>query len=135
MGIPVREGRMDEEAVAPGRRVAVKRAVTNLVANAARHGRDPWVEVEARADEVLVRVGDNGPGIPLEDLPRVTEPFFRGDRTRAAGGGSGLGLSTARAIVEAHNGGLTIESAAGRGTLVTVRLPRRAVGVVGNKTL
>ncbi|EFH10330.1 sensor histidine kinase [Teichococcus cervicalis] len=135
VGIPVREGRMDEEAVAPGRRVAVKRAVTNLVANAARHGRDPWVEVEARADEVLVRVGDNGPGIPLEDLPRVTEPFFRGDRTRAAGGGSGLGLSTARAIVEAHNGGLTIESAAGRGTLVTVRLPRRAVGVVGNKTL
>ena len=138
-GIPVREGRMDEEAVAPGRRVAVKRAVTNLVANAARHGRDPWVEVEARADEVLMRVGDNGPGIPPEDLPRVTEPFFRGDRTRTAGGGSGLGLSTARAIVEAHGGRLTIESAMGRGTVVTARLPRRAaaaaVGTGCNKTL
>ncbi|MBC9175968.1 sensor histidine kinase [Pseudoroseomonas ludipueritiae] len=133
--IPVREGRMDEEAVAPGRRVAVKRAMTNLVANAARHGRDPWVEVEALADEVLVRVGDHGPGIPREDLSRVTEPFFRGDRTRTAGGGSGLGLSTARAIVEAHGGGLTIESAVGRGTVVTVRLPRRTVGSDCNKTL
>ncbi|MCG7362449.1 HAMP domain-containing histidine kinase [Roseomonas sp. ACRSG] len=134
-GIPVREGRMDEEAVAPGRRVAVKRAMTNLVANAARHGRDPWVEVEALADEVLVRVGDHGPGIPREDLSRVTEPFFRGDRTRTAGGGSGLGLSTARAIVEAHGGGLMIESAMGRGTMVTVRLPRRTVGAECNKTL
>ena len=134
-GTPVREGRMDEEAVASVRRVAVKRAVTNLVANAARHGRDPWVEVEAHADDVLVRVGDHGPGIPPEDLPRVTEPFFRGDRTRAAGGGSGLGLSTARAIVEAHGGGLAIESAAGRGTVVTVRFPRGTVGVGCNKAL
>lgn len=124
-GTPVEEGRMDEEAVALGRRVAIKRAVTNLVANAIRHGRDPWVEVEALPDSVLVRVGDRGPGIPGEDLPRVTEPFFRGDRARTVGGGSGLGLSTARAIAEGHGGGLAIDSAPGRGTVVTLRLPRR----------
>ncbi|MDB5370049.1 MAG: histidine kinase, partial [Roseomonas sp.] len=138
-GTLVREGRIDEDVVAPGRRVAFKRAMTNLVANAVRHGRDPWVELEAGADVVLVRIGDSGPGIPPEDLPRVTEPFFRGDRARTVGGGSGLGLSTARAIVEAHGGSLAIDSSVGRGTVVTVRLPRRAaaatVSRAGNKTL
>ncbi|MFC7738537.1 ATP-binding protein [Roseomonas sp. GCM10028921] len=123
-GTAVEEARMDEDAVVPGRRVAMKRAVTNLLANAARHGRDPWVEVEARSGEVLVRVGDRGPGIPPEDLPRVTEPLFRGDRARTAGGGSGLGLSTVRAIVEGHGGALSIDSAPGQGTVVTLRLPR-----------
>ena len=115
---------MDEDAVAPARRVAIKRAVTNLIANALRHGRAPWVDVESVSDAVLVRVGDRGLGIPPEDLPRVTVPFFRGDRARTAGGGSGLGLSTARAIIEAHGGNLEIESAQGRGTLATLRIPR-----------
>lgn len=137
-GTPVEEGRIDD-AVAPGRRVAIKRAVTNLVANAVRHGRDPWIEVEALPDAVLVRVGDRGPGIPPEDLPRVTEPFFRGDRARTAGGGSGLGLSTAQAIVEAHGGHLAVESALGRGTVVTLTLPRWPQGAddgqPSNKTM
>jgi signal transduction histidine kinase len=123
-GTPVEEGRMDEEAVVSGRRVAIKRAVTNLLANAVRHGQDPWVEVEALSDAVLVRVGDYGPGIPPEDLPRVTEPFFRGDRARTVGGGSGLGLATAKAIVEGHGGSLAIDSTPNRGTVVILRLPR-----------
>jgi signal transduction histidine kinase len=125
-GTPIEEGRMDESAVIPARRVAIKRAVTNVVTNAIRHGREPWVEVIEAGDDVLVRVGDRGPGISIQDLPRVTEPFFRGDPARTAGrGGSGLGLSTTRAIVEAHGGSLLIESAPGRGTVVTLRFPRR----------
>jgi signal transduction histidine kinase len=138
-GTPVEEGRMDEDAVAPARRVAIKRAVTNLVANALRHGRDPWVEVGSIPDAVLVRVGDHGPGIPPQDLPRVTVPFFRGDRARTTGGGSGLGLSTARAIIEAHGGSIMIESEPGRGTLATLRIPRRqqptGSGAAGNKSM
>lgn len=122
-GTPIEERRMDRDAVVTGRRVAIKRAVTNLVGNAVRHGRDPWVEVEVLQGAVLVRVGDHGPGIPSEDLPRVTEPFFRGDRARTVGGGIGLGLSTARAITEAHEGNLEIESIGGQGTIVTLRLP------------
>jgi signal transduction histidine kinase len=124
-GTPIAEGWIDEDAVVLGRRVAIKRALTNLIANALRHGRDPWVDVEALGDSVLVRVGDRGPGIPAEDLPRVTEPFFRGDRARTAGGGSGLGLSTARAITEGHGGSLTIHSTPGNGVVVTLRLPRK----------
>ncbi|MBI0535213.1 HAMP domain-containing protein [Roseomonas sp. KE2513] len=123
-GTHVEEGRMDENAVVPVRRIAIKRAVTNLVANAIRHGREPWIEVVEASESVLVRVGDRGPGIPTEDLPRVTEPFFRGDPARTAGrSGSGLGLSTARAIVEAHGGSLSIDSAPGKGTVVTLKLP------------
>ncbi|MFC0387691.1 sensor histidine kinase [Muricoccus vinaceus] len=125
-GTPIEEGRMDENAVIPARRVAVKRAVTNVVTNAVRHGREPWVEVVEAGDDVLVRVGDRGSGISMQDLPRVTEPFFRGDPARTAGrGGSGLGLSTTRAIVEAHGGSLSIESTPGQGAVVTLRFPRR----------
>ncbi|MBI0537410.1 HAMP domain-containing protein [Roseomonas sp. KE2513] len=125
-GTPIEEGRMAENAVIPARRVAVKRAVTNVVTNAIRHGHEPWVEVVEAGDDVLVRVGDRGPGIPMQDLPRVTEPFFRGNPARTAGrGGSGLGLSTTQAIVEAHGGSFLIESAPGRGTVVTLRFPRR----------
>jgi signal transduction histidine kinase len=120
----VEERRMDERAVVNVRRVALKRAITNLVTNAIRHGHGPWVEVEGTADAVLVRVGDSGPGIPAVDLPRVTEPFFRGDRARTAGGGSGLGLATVRAIAEAHGGSLEIKSTPGEGTTATVSLPR-----------
>ena len=92
---------------------------------------------EAHGYEILF--DDDGPGIPPEDLPRVTEPFFRGDRARTAGGGSGLGLSTAQAIVEAHGGHLAVESALGRGTVVTLTLPRWPQGAddgqPSNKTM
>jgi signal transduction histidine kinase len=81
--------------------------------------------VEATPSEAVIRVGDHGPGISAADLPRVTEPFFRGDRARSSGGGSGLGLATARAIAESHGGSLEIISEPGRGTVATIRLPTR----------
>nr|WP_314070826.1 ATP-binding protein [uncultured Roseococcus sp.] len=126
VGQHVEERRMDDSLVVQGRRIAIKRAITNLVANALRHGREPWIEVEATGEDVLVRVGDKGPGIPPGDLPRVTEPFFRGDRARTAGGGSGLGLATVRAIAEDHGGELTIASTLDKGTIATIRLPSRS---------
>ena len=122
-GHAVEERGMDRRAVATVRRVALKRAATNLVTNALRHGERPWVEVASTPGEAIIRVGDRGPGIPTEDLPRVTEPFFRGDRARSSGGGSGLGLATARAIAESHDGSLEITSEPGRGTIATIRLP------------
>lgn len=123
-GHEVEERRLDDAAV-QARPVALKRAVRNLVANALKHARAPWVEVEARDAEVLVRVGDKGPGLTPAERERAFEPFFRGDRARAAGGGSGLGLPTARAIAEAHGGGLELAEAQGGGTVAELRLPRR----------
>jgi two-component system sensor histidine kinase PilS (NtrC family) len=69
-------------------------------------------------DQVAVEFRDDGPGIAADDLRRVGEPFFTTKR-----GGTGLGLAIALRIVERHGGGLTLESAAGRGTTARVTLP------------
>ena len=69
-------------------------------------------------------MSDTGIGIPEADLPYVFERFFRSKRARRAyPGGSGLGLSIVRWIVEAHKGTVTVESAVGKGSTFTVRLP------------
>lgn len=123
VGSTIEERRIDEATVL-ARPVTLKRAVRNLVENALKHGRDPWVEVRVSETEVEVRVGDRGPGLSPEDLARAFEPFFRGDRARAGGGGSGLGLPTGRTIAEAHGGVLELASTLGKGTEAVLRLPR-----------
>jgi two-component system phosphate regulon sensor histidine kinase PhoR len=73
---------------------------------------------------VEVRVRDTGIGIPSTDLPRITERFYRVDRTRSREiGGTGLGLAIVKHLVQAHGGELRIESALGRGTTVSFTLP------------
>lgn len=114
---------LDDRVVVMARPVALKRAVINLLTNAFRHGRDPWMEVRVVGEKATVCVGDRGPGIPAEDLPYVTEPFFRGDRARTVGGGSGLGLATVRAIAEVHKGDFYIRSIQPGGTLATLVFP------------
>jgi signal transduction histidine kinase len=123
-GNQIEERRLDDATI-EARPVALKRAVRNILANALRHAREPWIEAEARAADVLIHIGDRGPGLSAAERERVFEPFYRGDRARAAGGGSGLGLPTARAIAEAHGGSLDLTPAPGGGTLATLRLPRR----------
>ncbi len=79
---------------------------------------------------VSLSVRDTGPGIALEDQPHVFEPFYRANSTAmrraSAGGGSGLGLSLAHWIVEAHDGEISLSSAPGAGTTFTVHLPLAA---------
>jgi len=116
----------------------VSRVLRNLVENALKHT-PPGGRIELRAEaaprEVLVTVRDTGAGIPTADLPRVFEPFYRGDlaRTRegagspahgALSGGAGLGLAIARGLVEAHGGRIWAESAPGQGTALNFTLPR-----------
>src|SRR5206468_6806302 len=74
---------------------------------------------------VEVAVVDTGAGIPSQDLPRLTERFFRVDKARSRElGGTGLGLAIVKHIVQAHGGRLAIESTLGRGTTVRVFFPR-----------
>ena len=103
--------------------VRIRQVLLNLLANALRHTPAEGVvsvEVQAQPQQMLIRVRDTGSGIAPEDLPRLFERFQKGSDSR----GSGLGLAIARKLVLAHGGDIGIESAPGKGTEVTVSLPR-----------
>ena len=112
-----------------GDRAQLIQLFDNLISNALRYGCDkPGSCVEVRLTEagerVEIAVIDQGPGIPRNHLPRLTERFYRVDDARSReSGGTGLGLSIVKHIVERHRGTLDIESTLGVGTRVTVGLP------------
>ncbi|MDO8614902.1 MAG: ATP-binding protein [Dehalococcoidia bacterium] len=87
-------------------------------------GASVTVDVERGGGRVFLRVRDTGRGIAAEALPHIFERFYRADKARSREmGGTGLGLAIAKWIVDAHRGTISIESAVGRGTVVTVELP------------
>jgi signal transduction histidine kinase len=108
----------------------LRQALDNLLANAVRHARTQ-VRVElvgASQHELLIVVEDDGPGIERELLPRLFEAFAQGSgRTGAAG----MGLSTVRAIAEAHGGGVSVAPAGASGARFTLRLALPAAEAVG----
>jgi two-component system phosphate regulon sensor histidine kinase PhoR len=102
--------------------------LVNLVDNAVKFTPEGGrVRIEAgpgSGGRIEVRVRDTGVGIPSTDLPRITERFYRVDRTRSRDlGGTGLGLAIVKHLVQAHGGELRIESALGHGTTVSFTLP------------
>ncbi|WP_420037155.1 HAMP domain-containing sensor histidine kinase [Streptomyces sp. cg28] len=106
----------------------VRQVLDNLLTNAAVHtpaGTPVSVEVTRGQDAAVVRVGDAGPGIPAVDRPKIFDRFYRVDKARTRDrGGSGLGLSVARSLVDAHDGSITLDSEPGA-TRFTVTLPLR----------
>jgi signal transduction histidine kinase len=107
------------------RPVGLKRALTNLVDNAVRHGGQALVALEPAANGLSITVDDAGPGLPEHLLEQVFEPFFQCDAARkhAPGSGVGLGLSIARSCVRAHGGEVRLANRAQRGLRATVVLP------------
>jgi len=104
---------------------ALKRCLTNLVANAIKYGVTPAIAIEDSSTEVAIRVRDDGPGIPPEMLEQVFEPFFRLEGSRSIDtGGVGLGLSIARDIAQGHGGSLTLANRSPHGLEATLKLPR-----------
>lgn len=101
------------------------RALGNLLDNAIKFtpaGGEIRVRAWREGEWVAVEVADTGPGIPPEDLPRIFERFYRGERHRG-GGGSGLGLALARHAVEAHGGRIQAFSEPGHGARFVFTLP------------
>jgi signal transduction histidine kinase len=102
----------------------LEQALQNLVANALRHTPDEGsIHLSsAREDrQIVLTVKDSGSGIPAEHLPHIFDRFYKGDSSRRAAGGSGLGLSIAKAIVERHGG--TIAARNESGAVFELRLP------------
>ena len=122
-----------EHSVSPGLTARADRdrlvqILVNLVDNAVKFTPDGGhIRVDAQsgpAGRVEIRVRDTGIGIPSTDLPRLTERFYRVDRTRSREiGGTGLGLAIVKHLVQAHGGELRIESELGHGTTVSFTVP------------
>ena len=108
-----------------GQAPSLKRAFSNLIGNALKYGDVARVSVAAAAGHFTVTVEDQGPGIPAEARQRVFEPFVRLEESRSREtGGSGLGLTIARAVIVAHGGEISLEDRPGGGLRVVVSIPK-----------
>ncbi|HEX6290908.1 MAG TPA: ATP-binding protein [Herpetosiphonaceae bacterium] len=105
----------------------LRQVLLNVLENARKftpEGGSIAVTVTKRHDAAVMMIADTGVGIPAEDVPHVWDRFYRVDQARArASGGSGLGLSIVKSIVETHGGHVALSSSVGQGTTVTLTLP------------
>ena len=108
------------------RPIALRRALGNLIENAARYGRKAEVSAGVDARTAAITIDDEGPGIPPAEMERVFLPFYRLDASRnRETGGLGLGMSIAKTIIEANGGAITLVNREGGGLRVRVSLPLR----------
>lgn len=105
----------------------MKELLGNLISNAVKYnkpGGEVWVTVTEEGRDMVIKVRDNGMGIPQEDLSRIFERFYRVDKGRSKKqGGTGLGLSIVKHIVNFYHGTISVQSELHAGTEFTVRLP------------
>ncbi len=120
----------EEENYILGDESRIHQALQNLLANARTHtpaGTSIFVSVSGTAEEKIISVRDNGPGMSPEVQEKIFERFYRADpsRVRSGGEGSGLGLSIVDAIMKAHGGTVTLNSEVGEGSTFTLHFPIR----------
>jgi two-component system phosphate regulon sensor histidine kinase PhoR len=119
------------EVAAPGirgSREELRSAFSNLVTNAIRYtpsGGRVWLRWRPDADGAVFEVEDTGIGVAPEHIPRLTERFYRVDKSRSREtGGTGLGLAIVKHVLLRHDGKLDVTSQLGRGSVFMVHLPR-----------
>ena len=122
-----------------GDEVELSRVLSNLLENARRYGRSEdgitHVRIAATLQNnwILLRVRDQGPGVPPEQLATLTQPFFRGDTARTAASGAGLGLSIVSKMVENMGGSLHMSNSSSGGLEVVLRLQAAAPPIRASK--
>jgi len=106
------------------RPVSLRRALRNLIDNALRYGDHVDIILNRLGDHVEIRISDDGPGLPEDQLEAVFRPFHRYESSRSREtGGAGLGLAIARSVIRAHGGDITLANAPEGGLVATMRLP------------
>ena len=117
----------DVDGVVIGDRLKLRELLLNLVDNGVKYtpeGGEMGISLERDDGRFKLRVTDNGIGIAPEDQPHIFDRFFRVDKARSReAGGSGLGLSICKWIVEAHGGEISVESEVDKGSIFTLTLP------------
>ncbi|MGX9135861.1 sensor histidine kinase [Rummeliibacillus sp. JY-2-4R] len=118
---------IDEDIIINADEEKLKQILINLIENALRYSKEQ-TEITIRAikeeDTAVITIQDHGIGIPKEDLPYITERFYRVNKARSrSDGGSGLGLSIVDQLIKEHKGTWHIASELGIGTLVTIQIP------------
>jgi signal transduction histidine kinase len=130
------EKKYNDKPIAPVVAGQIEQILMNLIINARQAmtngGR---LRIDIRTNETTqmaeIRVADSGPGIPPEQLRKIFDPFYTTkDPDEGGHGGTGLGLSVCRQIIEQHNGRIRVESVVGKGSTFTVKLPLNATDIV-----
>ena len=119
--------RIAEVVTVTGDATRLRQVVDNLLANVRAHtsvSTNTTIDLHTESNDAVVTIADNGPGMESEEAALIFERFYRVDSSRSRQtGGSGLGMSIVKAIVAAHQGRVDLQSAPGRGVVVTIRLP------------
>jgi signal transduction histidine kinase len=124
-GLPVALSQSAEGVIVECKPQALRRAIVNLIDNAIKYGGSARAALAVTSATVEIRIDDDGPGIPENELARVVQPFYRleGSRSRDTGG-MGLGLAIAASVVEAHGGELQLANRKAGGLRASIMLPR-----------
>jgi signal transduction histidine kinase len=111
-----------------GDEITLVEAIVNLLGNAikySRMGSKIFINASQEEDEILIVVTDRGVGISEEDLPFIFGDFYVGDVSTEGERGSGIGLAITKRIIEAHDGSISVDSALGKGSTFSIRLPAK----------
>jgi signal transduction histidine kinase len=124
-GLPVTLVQSAEAVILECKPQALRRAIINLIDNAVKYGGSAHATLTATSETAEIRIDDTGPGIPKNELPRVTQPFYRLEDSRNRHtGGMGLGLAIASSVIEAHGGELRLANRETGGLSASIVLPR-----------
>lgn len=110
----------------------MERAIGNLIVNAIKYNTTETelkVSLQETKEKIIINIEDNGVGMDDDTINNAFKEFVRGDKARSSKGGSGLGLSITKKIVELHNGEITIESEEKKGTRFEIKLPKNATEI------
>lgn len=106
--------------------IRLRQVMDNVVGNAIKYSLPDGeinISILAEGDQLILKVKDNGPGIPIKDQPRIFDKFYRGSNVNSDVEGSGLGLAIVKTIVESHQGRIWVESTEGNGSSFFIVLP------------